>query len=307
MKSNLLFQNKKILVTGASGFIGSHLCRRLLCIGADVYGVSRKKNPGTEICRKWIRADLSNAEEVKKIFTAVEPSIIFHLASHVVGARDIEYVTTTFRDNLVSTINLLLEASRLNCEHIILTGSLEEPEKTSDFITPSSPYAAAKFASSAYGRLFHALYGTPVSIARLFMVYGPGQLDLKKLIPYTILSLLKNDVPQFTSGHRQVDWIYVEDVVDGLLAMALCPNEIQGQTIDIGSGAQVSVRDLVLQLVTIMKSGEEPAFGSIPDRPLEQIRLADTDATYIKTGWKPKIPLRAGLEQTVAWYRQYYE
>lgn len=306
MNDNYQFKDKKILVTGASGFIGAHLCRRLLDYGAEVYGISRKSQTDTTICSRWLKGDLSNSEEVRMMLNEVKPSIIFHLASHVVGARDLEFVKTTFRDNLISTINLLTEASSLACDRIILIGSLEEPEKTSDFITPSSPYAAAKFASSAYGRLFYTLYDMPVSIARLFMVYGPGQNDLKKLIPYTILSLMSDEIPKFTSGHRKVDWIFIDDVVDGLLSMAHCSN-IPGKTIDIGSGTYTTIHDVVLHIISIMKSEIKPLFGSIPDRAMEQVTLADIASSELKIGWRPSISLEKGLEKTVAWYRKNYQ
>jgi nucleoside-diphosphate-sugar epimerase len=88
------------------------------------------------------------------------------------------------------------------------------------YLERCSPYAAAKFAASAYGRMFHALYHTPVTILRLFMVYGPGQQDLRKLVPYVTLALLKGEMPRVSSGVREVDRIYVDDVAAGYLAAA---------------------------------------------------------------------------------------
>jgi nucleoside-diphosphate-sugar epimerase len=181
---------------------------------------------------------------------------------------------------------------------------MEEPSQSGPHIVPSSPYAAAKWAGSVYARMFHALYQTPVTIARVFMVYGPGQRDLDKLIPYTILSLLRNQVPKYTSGHRQVDWIFVEDVVSGLLAMAHTSN-IEGLTIDLGSGAFTTIKDIVLNLVDIVDSRMEPSFGLIPDRPMEQVRLANLEDSFSKIGWKPQTSLEKGLRQTAEWYRQH--
>jgi nucleoside-diphosphate-sugar epimerase len=293
---------KKILVTGASGFIGSHLCRRLLALNAEVVGVSRKVQQNDETCTYCMEADLKENASVEKVIQSVKPHIIFHLASHVVGARHVNLVIPTFHDNLVSTVNILMESNQIGCEKIILIGSLEEPEKSDNFITPSSPYAAAKHAASAYGRMFHALFNSPVTIARLFMVYGPGQRDLSKLVPYTILSLLKDRVPKLTSGHRLVDWVYVDDVVDGLLAMASAQN-IEGLTLDLGSGVSASIQEIVLRLVSAMGSRIKPRFGSIPDRPMEQVRLANVADTNSKINWKPKTSLERGLEKTVEWYR----
>ena len=168
-------------------------------MGSEVVGVSRNDQQSSKIIPHWLKGDLSQPDEAKIIFEAAKPDVVFHLASHVVGARNVELVMPTFQDNLASTINVLIEATRLGCRKVVLIGSLEEPEASNGHPIPSSPYAAAKSAASAYGRMFQALYGTPVSIARLFMVYGPGQFDLSKLIPFVILSLLKKETPQLTS------------------------------------------------------------------------------------------------------------
>ena len=296
-------KNKKILVTGASGFIGSHLCKRLAEFDVDLHGVSRTKQEGGDNNIRWWEGDLSDFEVSSKILTDIKPDFIFHLASHVVGARDLNNVIPTFYSNLATTVNLLNVSTAIGCKRIILIGSLEEPGEADIPAIPSSPYAAAKWACSGYARMFHALYETPVTCARLFMVYGPRQQDLRKLIPYVTLSLLRNKTPKLTGGHRQVDWIYVKDVVEGLLAVAQAAN-IEGQTVDIGSGSLVSVADVVKHLVDIVDSGVEPLFGSVADRPMEQIRVADIKNTYAKIGWKAKIDLEAGLQYTVEWYKE---
>lgn len=297
------FSGKKILVTGASGFIGSHLCRRLRDSGATVHGISRTVQSSNEACSHWGQGDLADIEVVRDLLRTVEPDIVFHLASHVVGARNLALVLPTFNSNLVSTINLLTVATETNIDRIVLIGSLEEPEQSDTHVVPSSPYAASKWAGSGYARMFHALYQTPVTIARLFMVYGPAQQDLRKLIPYVTLSLLRKQPPKLTSGMRQIDWIYVGDVVDGLLAMVQAPN-IKGSTIDLGSGVLVPIRTVVQKLINITDSDVEPALGNVSDRPMEQVRAANIADTYAKIGWKPTTSLDKGLEYTVDWYRE---
>lgn len=291
--------SKKVLITGASGFIGSHLCRRLIELGSEVHGISR-----TATMRKtgirWWRGDVSDSEAVRGIARAVKPDYVFHLASEVTGERSLQAVLPTFRNNLASTINVLTSAAESRCDRIVLVGSLEEPDGPE--MVPCSPYAAAKWASSAYAQMFHALYKTPVVTARLFMVYGPGQTDLSKLIPYVTLSLLRGESPQLSSGQRPIDWIYVSDVVDGLLAIASTP-EIEGQTVEIGSGALVTIRTVVERLAQLINSQAKPLFGARPERPLERIRSAQTGATYEQIRWKPKVSLDKGLQMTIDWYR----
>jgi len=301
MTKNHPFYGQKFLVTGASGFIGTHLCNKLSSKGAEVHGVSRAEHTEVEKNVRWWQCDLSDIGAVRKIFHAVKPDIIFHLASHVVGARNIEIVLPTFHSNLTTTVNLLTVATEAGCHRIMITGSLEEPEESR--AVPSSPYAAAKYACSAYARMFYALYKTPVALARLFMVYGPGQQDLRKLIPYVTLSLLRKEAPKLSSGQRLVDWIYVEDVVEGLLSIAQTP-DIEGYTLELGSGTLVSVRNIVDKLASIINSGTKPLFGHITERPMEQVRVANTEDTFSIIGWKTKVPLEKGLGNTVKWYRE---
>lgn len=295
--------SRRVFVTGAAGFIGSHLCRTLLDGGAEVHGISRKTQADCQGGMHWWQGDLADASIVRDRIAAIKPDIIFHLASHVAGSRDLRLIRPTFESNLVSTVNLLTVGSEIGCHRIILTGSLEEAESNGSEMVPCSPYAAAKAASSSYARMFHALYQTPVVIARLFMVYGPGQQDVSKLIPYVTQSLLNKQPPRLSSGQRQIDWIYVQDVVDGLIAAAQAPN-IEGHTIDLGSGTLVSIRTIVQQLADRIDSRVELLWGALPERRMEQTRVANIKKTYDSTGWKPQTSLATGLECTVDWYRQ---
>jgi len=138
-------------------------------------------------------------------------------------------------------------------------------------------------------------------IVRLFMGYGPEQ-NPRKLIPSVTLSLLRGEAPKLSSGQWQADWIYIDDIIDGLLAAAQVPH-IEGCTIDLGSGVLVSVRTIVQQLVNLVGSDLEPIFGELPDRPIEQVLVADIAEAEAKLGWKPSIPLDEGLKRTVEWYR----
>jgi nucleoside-diphosphate-sugar epimerase len=297
-----IFDGRSVLVTGASGFIGSHLCKRLSQLGAVIHGVSRTARKDDGIVSRWWQAELDDELATRRVIESVTPDIIFHLSSFVSGKREIEFVLPALRSNLLSTVNLLVAANSTKCPKVVLTGSLEEAEGDAATITPSSPYAAAKSAASCYARMFHALYSTPVVTARLFMVYGPDQKDLTKLVPYVTLSLLRGELPRLMSGKREVDWIYVDDVVDAYLAIASTPG-INGETVDVGSGELTSVRKVVEQLAEIVAPTLSPDFGSVVDRPMERVRVAEVERTFELTGWKPQTSLGLGLKQTVDWYR----
>ena len=293
-----------MLITGASGFIGSHLCERLTQLGADIHGISRTPRAAESEGIRWWQGDVGEIEVVRRLFKEIRPDTVFHLASHVYGAPNLEHVLPTFRANLQSTVSLLTAGAETGCRRMVLTGSLAEPVYDQGERFPSSPYAAAKWASSAYGRMFHALYGLPVVLTRVFMVYGPAQRDVSKLIPYVTLSLLQEKAPKISSGSRMVDWIYVDDVVEGFLSAAAAPG-IEGSTLDIGSGRLVAIREIVERLQKIVDAGPPASFGALQDRPLEPVRIANVSDSHAKIGWKPAMSLDAGLRTTVEWYKEH--
>ena len=203
------------LITGGAGFIGSALCDQLAAEGAAVHTVSRRP-AGPPAAQHW-SVDLTDAGSVAQLIAAVKPDYVFHLASHVWGAPDLKHLLPSFHSNLHTTVNLFHALAETGCKRVITTGSLVEPDPGSGQLVPNAPYAAAKWASANYARMCHALYGLPVSIARVFMVYGPAQQDESKLVPYTIRRLQRGEVPKITSGRHVYDWVYVHDVVDGFL------------------------------------------------------------------------------------------
>lgn len=294
----------RILITGASGFIGSHLLRRLVEQGtAELHAISRRRQPGAGTAVRWWEGDLADQAQVRTLLSRIRPDVIFHLAGHVAGTRDLELVMPTFQSNLASTVYLLDAAARMGCRRFILTGSLEEPDAARPGEVPASPYAAAKWAAGAYARMFHALFAFPVVVLRVFMVYGPAQRDERKLIPYVIHSLLSSEPPKLTSGMREVDWIYVDDVVDGFLAAAATAG-IEGSTLDLGSGELAPIRMVVERLTDMINPQISPLYGAIADRPFEQIRIADAARTESMLGWRAQVPLNDGLARTVEWYRR---
>jgi nucleoside-diphosphate-sugar epimerase len=296
------FVGHNVLVTGASGFIGTHLCRRLLDAGAEVHALSRSLRSAGASPLRWWEGDVADIEVVRTLFRKVRPDTIYHLASHVMGAPNLEHVLPTFRANLQSSVNLLTVAAEHGCRRLVMTGSLAEPEPSKGEMFPVAPYAAAKWASSGYARMFHALYGVPAVLARVFMVYGPAQKDLSKLIPYSVVSLLRGKSPAISSGDRLVDWIYVDDVVEAYLALAISPG-IEGQSVEIGSGKLVSIRDIVSQVAHLVGGEVKPTFGALPDRPMEPLRTADVAQTRERIGWFPTTVLTEGLSRTVDWYK----
>jgi nucleoside-diphosphate-sugar epimerase len=249
----------------------------------------------------WWQADMAELADARRVFSAVKPDIVVHLAGSTGARADRDLVLPTFRSLATSTANLLVLASEHGCRRVILVGSLNEPVPSLQAPIPGSPYAAAKWIGSAYGRMFHALYGTPVVNLRPFMAYGPAQAR-SKLVPSVTLSLLKGESPLLSSGRVRGDWVYIDDVVDAFLIAAAAPG-VEGQTFDLGTGSLTSMRALVETLLGVVGSRIAPRFGAIPDRPLEQELAADTAPAAALLGWRATTSLKEGLRRTVAWYK----
>ena len=293
---------KKVLVTGASGFIGKVLTRELLRAGTEVHGISRLPDEGDSGGIVWWGGDCTDYDFVRETVGSCRPEIVFHLAGYVYGKRDIDSVLPSLHGNLTTTVNLLTSLGEEGCEKVVLAGSLEEPDRGSTE-APSSPYAAAKWACDTYARLFYQLYQVPVVNPRIFMVYGPGHWEKKKLVPYLVNAFLENEETKLTGGTRKVDWVYVDDVVNGLLACARS-GIVDGSRVDIGTGSLFSVREVAEILCDLIRPATKPVFGAAPDRPFEQVRAAAAADAKRRIGWNAEVSLRDGLARTVDWYRQ---
>jgi UDP-glucose 4-epimerase len=291
---------QRVLVAGASGFLGRHLVRRLAAAGAEVVALSRRTD---EELRKHasraIEADVSDLAAVKGIFADIRPQAVYQLCGHPDGGRDPQLILPILHSDIVTSVNLLLACLEHPVQRFVTTASLEESQ---DGTPPTSPYAAAKMASTGYARMFHLLYKVPVVILRPFMTYGPGQPE-KKVIAYLVRSLLAGEAPRLGSGTRPVDWIYIDDVIDGFLA-ALSATGVDGSTFDLGSGQLIPLLEIGQQLMQITDARVAPQFGAIADRAFERVRTADMESARKHLGWAPKVSLHEGLARTVAWWRQ---
>ena len=288
--------DKTYLVTGASGFIGRAVCARLLELGAVVCGTSRRTVRFESARWTHVSVDLTVSGDVR-------PEFVIHLASCVTGKREIEWIRETFAGNLHSAVNVLVAAQNHGVSKSVLAGSLEEPGLADAHPVAASPYAASKWCASAYARTMHALYGTRTAVARIFMVYGPGQQDLMKLVPYVCMSAARGETPKLMSGGRLVDWVYVDDVADGLIRLAHAGPE-DGTYVDLGSGELVTTGEIAEKICALAGTNVAPLFGAVPDRVMEQVRKADNAATKSMLDWSPSTNLESGLKTTFEWYRQ---
>jgi UDP-glucose 4-epimerase len=296
---------RRILITGAAGFVARRLATELVTAGHDVHGTLRPGGLGD--APEGVEphpVDLAAADAVHRLVRAVRPEWVFHLAARVTGDRRLDHAAALLLGTLAPTVHVVDALARAGCERLVITGSMEEPGRGEPATAaPGSPYAAAKWAGSSVARLYHALYGLPVVVARLFLVYGPGQRDTTKVVPFVITSLLRGESPPLSSGARAVDWIHVDDVVRGLTAAAAHPG-LEGRTVELGSGHLVTIREVVERIVRLMGATASLGWGALPDRPLERPVAAEVAESLALLGWTPQVTLDDGLKDTIEWYRK---
>lgn len=295
--------NSKVLVTGASGFIGAAVCRFLQSLGSDVVAVGGRTLPAIEAPVTTLKLDLTDPQATTTAFLDHRPDYVIHLAGCVTGKREPEFVLPTLHGNLLGAVNVFSAAMAAGVTKTVTAGSLEEPESADAKAVPASPYAASKWAASGYARMFHALYSQAVVTARIFMVYGPDQKDLKKLVPYVCASAINGEAPKLMSGERPVDWVYVDDVAEGL-ARLLISGPDDGTHVDLGTGRLVTTGDVARRICEYAGGDVVPDIGAVADRQMEQVRKADPDETQRLTGWKPVVSLEDGIQKTFDWYRK---
>ncbi|ACA19031.1 NAD-dependent epimerase/dehydratase [Methylobacterium sp. 4-46] len=288
----------RVLVFGATGFLGQHLVRALVSRGARVTGASRSADPGhRNLGAEWHRCDASDAEQVAAVFRAVRPDIVYQLTSDSRGGQELTLIPDSLRNDVIATTNVLTEATRHSIGRMVMTGSLEEPKGSADDAVPSSPYAAAKWVSCGYARMFASLYELPVTTLRLMMTYGPGQKDYK-VIPYTIQTLLEGRTAQLSQGDRLLDWVYVDDVIDAFLRAGIADLS-DVKPIEIGTGKATRLCDLLKIIGELMGKPDLLAFGNVPNRLMEREQIADPIDAAKKLDWFATTPLRQGLLSTI--------
>ena len=314
--------HRTVLVTGAGGFIGSHLTERLVALGAKtrafVHYNSRSSwgwldySPNRKDV-EVIAGDIRDADTVRQAMTGAQ--IVFHLASLIAIPYSYRAPLSYVRTNVEGAVNVCQAALDAGVECMVHTSTSETygtaryvPIDELHPVTGQSPYSASKIGGDKIVESFHLSFGLPVSTIRPFNTYGPRQSS-RAVIPTIITQALTQDVVRLGSLTPTRDLTFVADTVEGFIRMADAP-QARGQVVNLGSGREIAVGDLARLILDLVERDLPITCDSQRVRPegSEVARLcADTRQARELLGWSPGYCLRDGLMETIRWVKDNLE
>jgi NAD dependent epimerase/dehydratase len=314
-------KSKRVLITGADGFIGSHLAEKLLdencSVKAFVYYNSFNSFGWLDSFPKYkldnidiFSGDVRDPNGIRKAVKDVD--IVFHLAA-LIGIPFSYHSPDSYVDtNIKGTLNILQASRDAGIEKVLVT-STSEVYGTAQYVPidekhpkqGQSPYSATKIGADAIAESFYKSFGLPVVIVRPFNTYGPRQ-SARAVIPTVITQLVRGRKKiNIGSLHPTRNFNYVTDICNGFIALAECDNAI-GREINIGSGQEISVGDLAKLIISLINPDAELISEDKRKRPskseVERL-LCDSSLIQKLTGWQPEVSLRDGLMKTIKWFK----
>ena len=299
------------LVTGASGFIGSHLVRGLVREGLAVHALCRA---GSDLSRLWDvmprlrihEADVLDFEGLVAAIRSARPDYVFHLggASVVAGAAPV--AKDLVEVNLLGTVNLLDACESVDYRCLVQTGDAFEyglktgPLKESDVCRPDTLHGITRLGATLYAQARARNLGRPIVTLRLFSVYGPCDHP-RRLVPRVIAGALAGTPIALSRPEIARDWVYVEDIVDLYMEASRMPARLAGGVFNAGSGRASCIADVVETVFRLTGSRGEARWGAFPVAAHDAgCWVADMRQTFDTFAWRPRISLEEGLERTIA-------
>jgi UDP-glucose 4-epimerase len=298
----MIIKNKKILVTGGAGFIGSHVVDALIENGAEVAVIDnlvtgRRENLNPNA--KFYEINIADPK-IETIFRREKPEIIYHFAFNVLVPKSVKNPLIDM-DSIIGSVNILINAQKYGTKKIIFSSSgflygntNNLPAKETEPIDPISPYVVAKNTVENYLRFFNKAYGLPYVIFRQAAIYGPRQVT-GAMADYVRKLSAGKQAEIWGDGSKTRDYVYIDDLVRANLLALEIPSNFPDPVFNIGTSIETTLNDLYKKIAKLLNKKPEPIY--LPDRPGEQVRYS-LDYSKIKKnlGWEPKYTLEEGLK-----------
>lgn len=308
---------KKILITGATGFVGANLARRVVKEDFEVHILIRQNSnlwriKDTILKLHLHQVDILQKRLLKKQLQKIKPQIIFHLANTPLYGGIHPSVRPYIDVNLVGTINLIEACDDIDYECFINTGSSAEygPKMTimkeDDICQPLSLYAVTKLAGTNYASYYGRENKKPIITFRLFSPFGPYD-DPKRLVSQVIYNALANKKIFLSNPKAVRDYIYINDVADAYIKAIAKAKDYPGEIFNLGSGQETPIEKVVEEILKLTKSKSIIRWGMLKTRPFESKKWqGDIEKVTKAFNWRPKYSLTTGIKETVEWFKKNY-
>ena len=295
-----MLKNKKILVTGGAGFIGSNLVRRLLNEGAEVFVLVRKSSnlwrlDDVKEKLKLCVADLADELSLKNLIQEIKPQGVFHLGATTIMSGVISEPEMIEKVNVEGTKNLIKALGDIDYDFFINTSTYSE--------NSSDDYAKSKRKATDFCTLYAKENKKPIITLRIFTPYGP-YIQKGRLIFQVLTKSMRNENIEMSSPDTMRDFIYIDDLIDLYITLSNRARENAGEAFNAGFGVLTSLKEVANTAITITNSQTKVIWGALPKLSYDFVAVADITKNAEKLGWKPKTTFEAGMKQTYSWLKE---
>ncbi len=308
-------KQKKIVITGGAGFLGSHLVSRCLREGYQVVLILKSTTDLTRI-KKYLpqlvcyHEDITNADRIKAVMKEVSPDGVVHLAASNIRSGMTANDEEVVRVNVLGMRNLLTSLEEIPYSFFINTGSFLEygikkyPLVETDRCEPTELYSITKLAGTLYGQSVSKALDKPIISFRLFTPYGP-EIQSGRLVHEIITRALRNEEIKLTQPTVTRDFIFIDDIIDAYMEGIQRAKEFSGEVFNLGSGKPTSLGEVVDHVVRMTSSQSKITWGGFQNvRYDTDLWQAHMEKTFSNFDWRPKYSIEDGLSKTITWFTQ---